>query len=70
MDDERLTTKETAERLGLAASSWRAYVSMGIAPEPDGHYDRRTPWWYASTVEDWNISRRPPGRPKAPVRAS
>jgi hypothetical protein len=51
--DERLTVSAVAERLGIQPSTWRAYVARGQAPKPDGWYDRRTPWWHASTIEAW-----------------
>lgn len=65
----RLTASEAAERAGVATSTWRAYVARArqeraagrdrpnLAPEPDGHYDARTPWWYATTVDAWNRHR-------------
>lgn len=57
---ERLTVAQAAELVGVTASTWRAYVARDQAPKPDGEYDRRTPWWYASTVKAWHKAR--PGR--------
>lgn len=54
---ERLTTAQVAERLGIAPVTWRAYVHRHQAPPPDGRYDKRTPWWYATTVDAWLASR-------------
>jgi hypothetical protein len=33
-------------------------VAREQAPKPDGHYDRRTPWWFARTIQEWQASRR------------
>lgn len=60
VEDEKLRTAQIAERLGITSSTWSSYVTRGQAPKPDGHYDGRTPWWLASTVEAWHASR--PGR--------
>lgn len=53
----RLTTQGVAEHLDIKASTWRAYVARGQAPQPDGHYDARTPYWLASTIDTWKASR-------------
>jgi len=58
--DEQLTTAQVADRVGISTSTWSSYVARGQAPAADGRYDKRTPWWYASTVDDWNRAR--PGR--------
>lgn len=58
--DEKLTVAEAAARVGIKPVTWRGYVHAGQAPQKDGEYDKRTPWWYASTVDAWNASR--PGR--------
>lgn len=50
---DKLTTSDVAEQLGIAPVTWRAYVSRGQAPPPDGHIDKRTPYWLASTIEAW-----------------
>ena len=55
---ERLTVSAVAERLGIQPSTWRSYVARELAPKPDGEYDRRTPWWFASTIDAWNGPRR------------
>lgn len=59
MSDDQLTAKEAAALAGLAASTWRDYVSRGTAPRPDGRLGNQT-WWWRSTVEEWLASR--PGR--------
>jgi hypothetical protein len=53
----KLTTRQVGERLGIKGATWRAYVARGQAPEPDGHYDARTPYWTAETVDRWKASR-------------
>lgn len=67
---EMLTVPQVADRLGITPSAWRAYVSKArtaraagretpsLAPPPDGQYDARTPWWWESTIDEWNASRR------------
>lgn len=58
--DEKLTVAQVAARLGIAPSTWRSYVNTKHAPAKDGEYDRRTPWWFASTIDAWAAAR--PGR--------
>ena len=53
----RMTITDAAERYGIAPATFRAYVTRGQAPKPDGQHDARTPWWYASTLDAW---RTPP----------
>jgi hypothetical protein len=48
---ERLTVSQIAERLAIQPATWRAYVTRNAAPSPDGHYDRRTPWWWSKTID-------------------
>ncbi len=60
MDDEKLTVAQVAERAGIKPVTWRGYVHGGQAPAKDGEHDRRTPWWYASTIDRWIANR--PGR--------
>lgn len=55
---DRLTVAAIAEDRGIQPSTWRSYVARGLAPQPDGHYDKRTPWWYASTIAAWPGPRR------------
>lgn len=66
----KLTVPQAAERVGVPASTWRSYVSRAnkarkegrvtpsMAPEADGEYDGRTPWWWESTIDEWMGSRR------------
>jgi predicted DNA-binding transcriptional regulator AlpA len=59
-DQDKLRAADAAQLLGVGDSTWSAYVSRGQAPKPDGQYDRRTPWWYRSTITNFKASR--PGR--------
>lgn len=54
---ERLTSAEVSEHLDIQPKTWTAYVARGKAPKPDGYYDRRTPYWLASTIDQWDASR-------------
>lgn len=49
----RLTTRDVAELLDIAPATWRAYVSRGLAPKPDGFIDARTPYWTRGTIRAW-----------------
>jgi hypothetical protein len=55
--DDKLLSGAAAELADVKLSTWSSYVSRGQAPKPDDYYDRRTPWWYRSTVEDWKANR-------------
>ena len=60
-----LTTDQVCAKVGLTASTWRAYVDQGKAPQPaiyvslgstsDLSYARggRDPLWNADMVEAW-----------------
>lgn len=50
---KRLTVTEVAERLKIQPGTWRGYVSKGEAPPADGHYDKRTPWWWEKTIAEF-----------------
>lgn len=50
---ERLTASAAARLAGIQPATFRAYVSRGQAPEPDGHIDGRTPYWLRATIEQW-----------------
>ena len=54
---DKLRAAEAAELAEIKTSTWTAYVSRGQAPPPDGHYDKRTPWWHRSTIEQWRTTR-------------
>lgn len=56
---DRLTGPQAAAQVGVDPVTWRAYVSRGQAPQPDGRdpgTDR--PWWHRKTVTAWQESRR------------
>ena len=57
MQDEKLTGPQVAEMLDIKPSTWRTYVMRGQAPARDGQIDQRTPFWWRSTVEEWDASR-------------
>lgn len=59
--DERLTVSAIAEKLDIKPSTWRSYVARGLAPAADGEFDKRTPWWLASTVDAWSGPRKSVG---------
>jgi len=60
-EDERLTVPAVAALWGIKPGTFRAYrtrkAGAKYAPEPDGWYDKRTPWWWRSTVERWRPTR-------------
>ncbi|MEU8158086.1 hypothetical protein AB0B94_30905 [Micromonospora sp. NPDC048986] len=69
----KLTVPQVAERLGISPPTWRGYVSKAKkereagkvlpshAPEADGKYDDRTPWWWEATIAEYEESRRGQG---------
>jgi hypothetical protein len=68
-----LVTAQAAERAGVTPATWRKYRNIAkverdagrdrpnLLPEPDGWHDKRTPWWYESTVDEWIAKRPGPG---------
>ena len=62
---ERLTVTQAAEMAGVTPSTWRSYVAREQAPKPDGEFDKRTPWWWDSTVQSWVDNRPGRGRRRA-----
>ncbi|MBB6172155.1 putative DNA-binding transcriptional regulator AlpA [Nocardiopsis mwathae] len=56
MEQEKLTAEQAAAKAGVKLKTWHAYVSRGQAPQPDGRMGR-TPWWWASTVDEWIENR-------------
>lgn len=56
-EQQRLRVADIATRAGITPTTWTAYVARGTAPKPDGHYDGRTPWWWASTIDTWLANR-------------
>ena len=58
--DRQMTVPQVADMLGIKPGTWRAYVARdGRAPLPDGQHDKRTPWWWRSTVTAWDEAGRP-----------
>lgn len=60
--DPLLTGPQAAERVGIAAATWRSYVHRGYAPpadDPDADRppNRRSPRWLASTVDTFDANR-------------
>jgi len=73
--DILLTAEQAAARTRppMRPGDWRSRVNRGHAPAPDvpdtlGTANRSTPRWWGSTVDRWNLVRRPPGRPRADER--
>lgn len=70
--DPMLTGPQIAGRLGIAASTWRAYVARGQAPPADDPDDvdrhgqpipknRRQPRWKTSTIDTYATRTKRPG---------
>lgn len=49
--DVPLSTRQCAERVGCSPTTWRVRVHRGQAPQPDDHFDERTPYWWQSTID-------------------
>jgi hypothetical protein len=62
---ERLTVAEAAKRAGVTPATWRSYVAREQAPKADGQHDKRTPWWWDSTVDTWLAGKPGRGRRRA-----
>lgn len=58
-----LSTRQVAEILDLQPASINKLVKRGTFPQPDGRLEA-TPWWHAETIEAWQQTRRPKGRPR------
>lgn len=56
MRESYLTTKQAAEKAGVAVSTFRAYVTRGQAPAPDGQFGNQN-YWLPETVDTWLASR-------------
>ncbi len=50
------TAEDCASYLGIASSTWRAYVSREQAPAPDRMFGR-SPAWRPATVKAWEADR-------------
>jgi hypothetical protein len=67
-EDRRLFSGDVCKLLGIAASTWRAYVARGQAPAADGTWSPDPAWaarpfWWASTIETWRAERRRGAKP-------
>lgn len=51
-----LANTEAAALAGVAASTWRKYVSDGYAPSPDMRLGGK-PFWRPETIERWKTIR-------------
>lgn len=63
MTDQKITTATAARLAGVKPSTWRSWRAQKRprpvpAPEPDGWFEMRTPWWWESTVTDWVAKRQ------------
>lgn len=57
----KLIGKAAAQHLGIAESTWRAYVARDQAPPADGHDEfYGKPYWLDTTLDRWKDGR--PGR--------
>lgn len=63
----RLTSGPAAARLGITVGTLHSYrnpkrrVKGHPFPDPDGWFDKRTPWWWDTTIDAYAASRLPPG---------
>ena len=55
------TAEDCATYLGIAGSTWRAYVSREQAPQPERMFGR-SPAWRPATIKAWAADR--PHQPK------
>jgi hypothetical protein len=72
--NDRLASPAAAKYVGVSPSTWRAYVSRGQAPGPDGKdeaFDRD--YWLTSTLDAFKANRKGQGArtdlPKAAAAA-
>lgn len=56
--DTQLDRKAVADRVGFpSVSAVDTYRARGSLPAPDG-YIGRSPWWWKSTIDSWQETRR------------
>ncbi len=59
---ERYGANAAAAYVNVAPSTWRAYVSRGQAPPPDGIDEGfGKSYWLKSTLDEWGNNRPGPG---------
>lgn len=59
-DQDRLFTSEVASLVGISESDWRARVSRGYAPAPNGYVNRdgaTRAWWSSGVVDEYLKAR-------------
>jgi hypothetical protein len=60
---KKMHAKDVCERLQISVRTWRAYVSRGQAPQPDGvdqplpGTSSVRPWWYERTIDKYEAGR-------------
>lgn len=54
--DVPLSTRQIAAQLGIAPGTWRVRVHREQAPQPDGMFDGRTPYWWQTTIDAYLTS--------------
>lgn len=57
LEPDQLTGPQAAALTGLTPNSFRRYRSRGTAPPPDGR-NGPTPWWWRTTILQWDTTRR------------
>lgn len=56
-----LTTKQTADLLGISPATFRGWVSRGLFPKKDGEHNEKSPYWKMTTVTEY-LRNAPGGR--------
>ncbi|MFI5736188.1 hypothetical protein ACIA49_39100 [Kribbella sp. NPDC051587] len=54
---DKLRSEAIAKRLEISPNTWTSYVSRSQAPAPDGYFDGRTPYWFETTIAEYEASR-------------
>lgn len=52
----QLDIAAVAERIDVRAVTVRGYLRTGHIPPPDGRLGR-SPWWWETTIEEWEATR-------------
>ncbi|WP_446666625.1 helix-turn-helix transcriptional regulator [Flexivirga sp. B27] len=58
MEPQKWTTMQVADYLGVHRKTISAYRARGQMPAEDGRDGPRKPWWWSSTIIEWQ-DRRP-----------